>query len=262
VSEHPGALLSAFADGAVTPEERQQVGEHLAGCEQCRRELDSIRAMRDAFAGLPFIEPPSWFLPGVLARGPQPRELRTRRFRFGVANVAATAAVWLVVVGATTHPAVPAASPDLAGLLAAHRAAADEPLDAAPGAEMSVPLRLGSGYTLAGFRRVEGVTQAVYRAGDRWLSLFAEPGGLDPSAVPAGAEQLVLSGDPAWEVDQASAQVVVVDRGDATLVLVGGPGTETLAVPDGLAVGHPDDGLLDRVVEAGSGLLRSFSLGG
>ena len=72
----------------------------------------------------------------------------------------------------------------------------------------------------------------------------------------------MLSGDPAWEVDQANGQVVVIDRGDATVVLVGGPGTADLTVPDGLAVERPDDGIVDRLVEAGSGLLRSFSLGG
>jgi hypothetical protein len=262
VTEHPGPLLSALADGNLADHERAAVEAHVSGCEPCRRELRAVTLLREAVAALPPVEPPDWFLPGVLADGPQPRDRRTRRLRFGVANVAATAAAWLVVVGATTHAAVPAAAPDLAGLVAAHREAAGQPLAANGSQPMSAPPSLGSGYALAGVREVDGVGQAVYRSGDRWLSLFAQPGRLDRSAVPAGAQRVEVAGEPAWEVAEGDRQVVVVDRGDATLVLVGGPGTDAVAVPAALEVQQPSDGIVDRVVEAGTGLLRAFSLGG
>jgi anti-sigma factor RsiW len=47
-----GDLLAAYLDDEVTPEERARIDGHLAGCRDCRRELESLKsaqtALRDA----------------------------------------------------------------------------------------------------------------------------------------------------------------------------------------------------------------------
>jgi hypothetical protein len=259
VSEHLGPLVSALADGALDARERAAAESHLAACEACRRELRAAEAVRTALGRLPVVDPPPWFLPAVLAGGPQPHRHRTRRLRFGMANVAATAAAWLVVVAVAGPAPAPAAAPDLAGLLAAHRQAANGSLEAgAPDGGMVAPARLGASFTLAGHRDLDGLTQAVYRSGDRWLSVFAQPGSLDPDALPEAAEPVALGADPAWALD--GGRVLLVDRGDSVLVLVAEGSVAPL--PPDVEVRGPSDGALDRLVDAGAGLLRAFSLGG
>lgn len=261
MSGHLGPLVSALADGALDPPERAAAEAHLATCEACRRELRAAEAVRAALGGLPAVDPPAWFLPAVLAGGPQPQRHRTRRLRFGVANVAATAAAWLVVVAVTGPAPAPVAAPDLAGLLAAHRQATSGSLEAgAPDGGMVAPSRLGASFTLAGHRDLDGLTQAVYRSGDRWLSVFAQPGQLDPDALPDGAEPVAVGADPAWALD--GGRVLLVDRDDAVLVLVAGPEASAVPLPPDVVVAGPPDGILDRLVDAGAGLLRTFSLGG
>lgn len=51
INEHVGDLLSGFIDGELTQQERQRVTLHCNDCEQCRENLDSIRAVRERIAG-------------------------------------------------------------------------------------------------------------------------------------------------------------------------------------------------------------------
>ncbi len=64
---HPGNLLSALLDGALSPEEVRAVSDHLDACSECRSELETIAAVRAAVRSLPMLDPPPGLLPGRAA---------------------------------------------------------------------------------------------------------------------------------------------------------------------------------------------------
>lgn len=98
---HPGALLSAYLDGELAPAERASVDAHLAGCLDCRGELDGLMAARSALRGLPVLDLPPGMIPV-----PGPAPLR-RRVPVGAwaASVAAAAAIAVGVLAAGGSPA-------------------------------------------------------------------------------------------------------------------------------------------------------------
>lgn len=56
--EHTG-LLPAMALGALAPDEREQVGAHLARCDACRSQLSDYEAVVDRLGlGAPLVSPP------------------------------------------------------------------------------------------------------------------------------------------------------------------------------------------------------------
>jgi anti-sigma factor RsiW len=61
---HPDADLSAYVDGALTPEEATRIAAHLATCPACRAVAEDLRAVRSLVRSVPEPEPD----PGALAR--------------------------------------------------------------------------------------------------------------------------------------------------------------------------------------------------
>ena len=59
---HPGDLLSAYLDGELAPEEAAGVDAHLAGCDECRAELNALDGVRSGLRSLPLLEPPAHVL--------------------------------------------------------------------------------------------------------------------------------------------------------------------------------------------------------
>jgi anti-sigma factor RsiW len=62
---HPAVLLlPAFLNGTLSAEEHREVGAHLAGCAQCRHELDECMRLREAlgqmYAAQPGPSPALW----------------------------------------------------------------------------------------------------------------------------------------------------------------------------------------------------------
>jgi anti-sigma factor RsiW len=53
VSAHVVDRLSAFLDSALPPAERQAVGEHLDGCQDCRNAFEELQALEDLVRDLP-----------------------------------------------------------------------------------------------------------------------------------------------------------------------------------------------------------------
>ncbi|MGA2325362.1 MAG: anti-sigma factor [Bryobacteraceae bacterium] len=51
--------LSAHLDGCLSPEERREVLEHLAGCPDCEVQLGELARVRDAVGKLPAVAPPA-----------------------------------------------------------------------------------------------------------------------------------------------------------------------------------------------------------
>jgi anti-sigma factor RsiW len=111
-------LLTAYADGELSERLTRAVGRHLAGCERCARELDSIRASDRILrgAGVPAVAPERWgpFQRGLDAaldavdrearRSTRLRELRpvdfgARRRGFAIAATCAAAVLAIVALG-------------------------------------------------------------------------------------------------------------------------------------------------------------------
>jgi anti-sigma factor RsiW len=52
VTGHLGQRISALIDGELSPEERDRVHAHLAGCEECRAEARELRELKSSMRGL------------------------------------------------------------------------------------------------------------------------------------------------------------------------------------------------------------------
>lgn len=97
--------LPELALGVAGGEERALALEHVAGCADCRRELEKLSAIADDLLALvPEREPPAGFEARVLARMPHrdapPRRRwlwRSRRFGFAAAALAGAAATAIVL---------------------------------------------------------------------------------------------------------------------------------------------------------------------
>lgn len=74
--EKMDALLLAVIDSRATPEERERVMAHAAGCGICARKLEELQATWSALDTLPSVEPSAWFDTRLRARM---NELPSRR---------------------------------------------------------------------------------------------------------------------------------------------------------------------------------------
>jgi Putative zinc-finger len=132
-------LLPELALGTLTGHDRAQALEHLGGCADCRRELQSLSEVADEMLMLaPSAEPPMGFESRVLERVGATRRARMRGSR-RVALVAA--ALLAALIGGAAVYAAGAADRELAGSYRATLAVADgeyfaaRPLEKAGGAE-------------------------------------------------------------------------------------------------------------------------------
>ncbi len=92
-------MLSAYIDQCLSHREQEMVTHHLAWCEACRSELDSLRATVELLHRVPQVSPPRSF---VLARvEPVPRRAVVRALQAATAVVAVLLA--LVFTGDMLH---------------------------------------------------------------------------------------------------------------------------------------------------------------
>jgi anti-sigma factor RsiW len=137
-ADHPDELLAGYVDGSASSEERRLVDEHLATCAQCNEDLRLAAEARAALATLPQLGAPGLADAGVLAlrraalrpvsnedqapvvAATTPRrepavdagspleadadEPRAARFRLGWTQLAAAAAIIVVVGGLVAIP--------------------------------------------------------------------------------------------------------------------------------------------------------------
>ncbi len=76
--------LSAFLDEALSAAEQQALEAHLAGCAECRRELEQFRGTVALLGRLPPVHAPAGFVDRVMGeayRPPWPRRFRDALFR-------------------------------------------------------------------------------------------------------------------------------------------------------------------------------------
>ena len=146
-------LLSSYVDGQVSPRQSLQVEEHLSGCDECRAELESLRATVALLQALPQLDLPRSF---ALASPPMPARARPTYFwATGLATSVAALLLVAVVVAdvfeviaqpeavqftAAAAPETLLGAPEAAAALAAPRASvAEEAAAAAPAPALALP---------------------------------------------------------------------------------------------------------------------------
>ncbi len=144
-NSHPDPeLLSAYLDEEVGAAERASVQGHLAGCERCRHELESLHWTANLFHQLPPIEPPRNFYvtEAMLAPEPTPSlwERLMQQWRPLLGGLSASAAALLMVLLLQTPIGGPQMASDGASAPEAAMAvpAAEQPVEQSRMAEIAV----------------------------------------------------------------------------------------------------------------------------
>ena len=123
--------LSAFVDGELTEQEKNEVLAHVETCEGCRTYLAELMTMRLAFGGLEEYDAPAGFAESVMARLHEEAAPKKRTQRKKWMGLAACAAV--VLMAAVLFPHVTGSSG------AADSAAVANDCDAAPTESVQEP---------------------------------------------------------------------------------------------------------------------------
>jgi hypothetical protein len=116
------ALISNYIDGELPREKRDELLAHLAGCESCRKTLESYRLIGSRIRAVSPVQPPVDLTDLILAQtvntGPRRLAIVTNRLGYSLAAVAAVllvfvVAVYLLVSGyqRSINPEVVASSP-------------------------------------------------------------------------------------------------------------------------------------------------------
>jgi anti-sigma factor RsiW len=141
--EHLDDTLSAYLDDELAPAARHEAEAHLAGCADCRAELDGVAAVRRAIRILPVHVAPRPLVGtdsfGRLPRSPgasRPAAPRGRAVWALAATVAAAVALLL-----PREPDVAPSLPSLADSHAARASLTGDPLTQL--APIAVPVRFG-----------------------------------------------------------------------------------------------------------------------
>lgn len=129
---HLEDTLSAYLDDELAPAARREAEGHLAGCAECREELDEVSAARKAIRIMPVHAAPRPILDLAVPALPSGR-------RAAWALVAAVAAAVALVL--PREPEVAPSLPSLAGSHAARASITGDPLTQL--APIAVPVRFG-----------------------------------------------------------------------------------------------------------------------
>jgi hypothetical protein len=276
---HPEDALSALLDGQLDAAEAEAVHAHVVACADCTAELEAVRATRAAIRSLPAVEPPAGFFEGLLAGG-LPEEapdapvagrllpLRSRRAALGNA-AAAVAAGLLLVVGFGGNQAT-AVAPEVATNVERHAASISaaslggaNPImgrsEVTPttlphtgiSRPYTAPKELAGYHLVDAYRAPHGV-QLLYEKGGYGLSVFEQEGDLDRSELPENGTWFELDGHTAWRWDAPTAQgrVLVAQRGDLVVTLVGDESSAVVRAAAEALPGTPQVALETRLRRA------------
>jgi hypothetical protein len=265
MTPHPGDLLSAYADGELAADERTTIDDHVEGCPSCRRELAATTQAKAWVTGLPVVEPPFGFFERMLL-DPSGGRVRRRTWatRVGAIGLAATASIWLAVLGLSgLDGRRPSGVPALNSLVSFH----EHPLS--PRTDQSTALQrarsLGLPPSVDDYALVDVVQrgpaeQAIYRSGDQTLSIFLyQRYSIDESQLPAESVERDVAGRRAWILPTSDGPMLVSQIGPNAVFIIGGDAQSTMA--GDVDPRTPARSMGDRVRGAGEGLLHAFGLG-
>jgi len=131
---HLEDTLSAYLDDELAPAARREADAHLAGCAECREELDDVAAVRQAIRILPVHATPRPLLDGP----PVPAVASRRHAAWALAAAAVAACIALVL---PREPEVAPSLPSLADSHAARASITGDPLSQL--APIAVPVHFG-----------------------------------------------------------------------------------------------------------------------
>jgi anti-sigma factor RsiW len=107
---HPSESISAYLDGELSGNERDDFVAHIGSCGRCARELEEIQAVRSAVRSLPVLE-----LPRGLISEADAEIIPLRRHRgLWVGAAAAVLAIVVAVAALVTPAPAPLTAEDLA----------------------------------------------------------------------------------------------------------------------------------------------------
>lgn len=130
---HLDDALSAYLDDELAPAARREAEAHLAGCAECREELDEVAAARQAIRVMPVHAAPR----PILGVGPVPASASRRRAVWALVAAAAAAVAFVT----PREPEIAPSLPSLAGSHAARASITGDPLTQL--APIAVPVRFG-----------------------------------------------------------------------------------------------------------------------
>jgi len=187
--------LSAYLDGAVTPEERALMEEHLEGCAECRSDLRELAETVTRLRDLGEVEPPPWLTAKVMARvredaGRERGLFRRLFFPFGwKLPLEAAALALLTVTGFLVYRAV---SPEVGPLVPPVRESREEVGEQAP--PTALPRKPAGD---ARYRKAPSGTPGVSPEAGRGADQ-ARPG-TEPSQLPPGEKAAPVPSAPTEE---------------------------------------------------------------
>ena len=231
-------LLSAYLDGEVTEAEQASVEDLLTHSPAHREELARVEQARTWVRALPPVEPPDGFLERAIAAVAQP-PAPAKKHKWGMLNLIATAAVWVLVLGFVNLNRSHDVSPDAATLAQTHTEAsagfggllgslgAGQPdQQAAPQVDLGepywAPLSLPGQLALRQVQINGDLVGLVYCNDSDLVTLYEQPGKLDPTALD-GARAVSVGGNEGWVVETDNALVLIVQRDNLVYVVVGPP---------------------------------------
>jgi hypothetical protein len=264
--DHLGDRVSAFLDGELGDEEMRAVEAHLDVCDHCRMVLRLEDGTRALVRGLDPVDPPEGFLDQVLRLGPVDRRAGQRRTRFAVANLVASAAVWLLVLGLGHLTARGTVEPAVGSYVRAHEASvAGGGVPGTSGA--SLPAAHGLPVAAEQFELVRYSTdgirdQALYTNGADVVSVFRQVGALDWAAIAAEGADVQVGGDHGVLIRRGVTEVLFFERGDYAYAIVAPAHTGVIEGLIDALPGQQKPSLIDRAKQAVDGLLDCFGLRG
>ncbi|MGY9071496.1 MAG: anti-sigma factor family protein [Acidimicrobiales bacterium] len=256
--------LSAYLDGELSADEASEIRLLLESSALARAEFEAVTEAREFVRGLPLLEPPPDVV-RMLRRGSplapvrsSGKPARTRLSAIAISAVA-TAAFWGVVVG-TTGFSASVSSVDT--VVAAHSSVIPTDAVAVDSAEMdNMPMPSEPpGMTLVHVERLGRATHAMYSDGAQQVSVFAEPGRVDWSAMSVG-DRVEIGGDPGWHGSIEGYDVVVVQRGRNVFTIVAETSDEMMDMGESMTVDEKTS-IGDRVRDAADNLVQTFGLRG
>jgi hypothetical protein len=211
MTDHLGDRASAFVDGELSLDDRGEVQSHVAQCSACARVIDQVERTRAAVRALPMVEPPFGFYERLSSTSARTRKSRWSRFAW--VNVAAGAAVWMLVFVGVSLSGAKSVAPNVGSSVSGHEAAirvvsfgdnADRA--ATTSARWSVPAQVAQ-LKLDSVQTKASLLQAEYTDGTQAMTLYRQRGELDWSRLPntveraqVGDDRIAIVRDPQWTV--------------------------------------------------------------
>ncbi|HUW02538.1 MAG TPA: zf-HC2 domain-containing protein [Acidimicrobiales bacterium] len=254
-AQHAGELLSALTDGELEPAAEAAVQRHLVECDACRNEYELIGRSRAALLALPELDPPNDLIEQIVRR----RHRILVRGVLGAFGAAVIAAVFLLSADLLPDPAI---EPRLGEMAVDHSTTAVTAPDAPT---LGSSTSFGQvyvdneviGFDLVSVSRQDDVVHAVYRRGQRIVSVFQQRGEVDWDTLPVDGKRLRLGGRDGWQAADASS--TVLDADGVVLVFVGDASAQqqlAVEVDD-----TPSPRWWDRAHDAAQSVLGAFDFG-